>query len=124
MKLIAESINIMSKTIGPALRERNAAPVIDLAKAESAAGADYLDINIGPGRKEGDKLMEWAVNTVQAVSHVPLSLDSTNPVAMEAGLKTYKGRALMNSISPARFDTELPMVKKYNADMIGLLRGL
>jgi len=124
MKLIAESINIMSKTIGPALRERNAAPIIELAKAESAAGADFLDINIGPGRKEGDKLMEWAVTTVQGVSKVPLSLDTTNPVAMEAGLKIYKGRALMNSISPARFDVELPMVKKYNAYMIGLLWGL
>jgi 5-methyltetrahydrofolate corrinoid/iron sulfur protein methyltransferase len=124
MQLIAESINIMSKTIGPALRERNAQPIIDLAKAESAAGADFLDINIGPARKEGDKLMEWAVNTVQNVSNVPLSLDTTNPIAMEAGLKAYKGRALMNSISPARFNDELPMVHKYNAYMIGLLWGL
>jgi cobalamin-dependent methionine synthase I len=122
--LIAESINIMSKTIGPAMRERNAAPIQELAKAEVVAGADYLDMNIGPARKAGDELMQWMVNTVQAVTDVPLSLDTTNPVAMEAGLKVYKGRALMNSISPARFDAELPMVRKYNADMIGLLWGL
>jgi 5-methyltetrahydrofolate corrinoid/iron sulfur protein methyltransferase len=124
MKLIAESINVMSKSIGPALRERNMQPIIELAKAEEAAGADLLDINIGPARKEGDKLMEWAVNTVQGASNVMLSLDTTNPVAMEAGLKAAKGRALMNSISPARFDSELPMVRKYNACMIGLLWGL
>jgi cobalamin-dependent methionine synthase I len=122
--LIAESINIMSKTIGPAMRERNATPIQELAKAEAAAGADYLDMNIGPARKAGDELMQWMVNTVQSVTDVPLSLDTTNPVAMEAGLKVYKGRALMNSISPARFDAELPMVRKYNADMIGLLWGL
>ena len=124
MLLIAESINIMSKTIGPALRERNVRPVQELAKAEAEAGADLLDINIGPARKEGDKLMEWAVQTVQEVSSLPLSLDTTNPLAMEAGLKIHKGKALMNSISPARFDSELPMAKEYNANMIGLLWGL
>ena len=122
--LIAESINIMSKTIGPAMRERNAKPVQDMAVAESQAGADLLDINIGPARKAGDELMDWMVKTVQAVSDVPLSLDTTNPVAMEAGLKVVKKRALMNSISPVRFDTELPMVKKYDASMVGLLWGL
>jgi len=124
--LIAESINIMSKTIGPAMRERNAAPIQELAKVEVAAGADYLDLNIGPARKAGDELMEWMVKTVQAVTDVPLSLDTTNPVAMEAGLKAYigKGRPLMNSISPTRFEAEFPMVRKYNAYMIGLLWGL
>jgi 5-methyltetrahydrofolate corrinoid/iron sulfur protein methyltransferase len=124
MLLIAESINIMSKTIGPALRERNVKPIQELAKAETAAGADLLDINIGPARKDGEKLMEWAVQTVQEVTPSPLSLDTTNPLAMEAGLKVHKGKALMNSISPARFDSELPMVRKYNANMIGLLWGL
>ena len=56
--LIAESINIMSKTIGPAMRERNADPVQALAKTEASAGADYLDLNIGPARKAGDELMD------------------------------------------------------------------
>jgi cobalamin-dependent methionine synthase I len=124
MLLIAESINIMSQTIGPALRERNAKPIQELAKAEAAAGADLLDVNIGPARKEGEKFMEWAVRTVQEATTLPLSLDTTNPQAMEAGLRVHKGRALMNSISPARFDSELPMVRKYNACMIGLLWGL
>ncbi len=124
--LIAESINIMSKTIGPAMRERNAGPIQELAKAEAAASADYLDMNIGPARKAGDELMSWMVQTVQAVTEVPLSLDTTNPVAMEAGLKVYKGKGkpLMNSISPVRAEEELPMVQKYNACMIGLLWGL
>jgi 5-methyltetrahydrofolate corrinoid/iron sulfur protein methyltransferase len=69
--------------------------------------------------------MKWVVETVQAVSDRSLSLDTTNPVAMEAGLKACKGRALINSISlqPDRLKTELPLVKKYDADMIGLLWG-
>jgi len=124
MILIAESINIMSKTIGPAMRERNPQPIQGLAKAQVEAGADYLDLNIGPGRKAGDELMEWMVNTVEEVTDTSLSLDTTNPVAMEAGLKACHSKALINSIAPARFAEELPMVKKYNADMIGLLWGL
>ena len=123
MILIGESINIMSKTIGPALRERNPQPIQELAKAETEAGVDYLDINIGPARRAGDELMAWAVNTVQEVTDLPLSLDTTNPVAMEAGLKVHKGKALINSISLARMDEELPLAKKHTAYMIGLLWG-
>ena len=124
MILIGESINIMSNTIGPALKERDPQPIQKLAKAETEAGADYLDLNIGPARKAGDELMAWLVKTIQEVTNLPLSLDTTNPVAMEAGLKVFKGKALINSIAPARFEEEFPLVKKYNADMIGLLWGI
>ncbi len=123
MILIGENINVMSKTIGPALKERNPGPIQELVKAEVEAGMDYLDLNIGPARKGGDELMTWLVNTVQEVADKPLSLDTTNPLAMEAGLKVHKGRALINSISLARMEEEFPLVKKYNANFIGLLWG-
>jgi 5-methyltetrahydrofolate corrinoid/iron sulfur protein methyltransferase len=123
MILIAESINVMSKTLGPAMRERVAKPIQDVAKAEAEAGADYLDLNIGPARRAGDEMMEWVVNTVQGVTDLPLSLDTTNPVAMEAGLKACKSKALINSISLVRMEEELPFVQKYDADFIGLLWG-
>ena len=123
MILIGENINVMSKIIGPALKERNPKPIQELAKAEVEAGMDYLDINIGPARKAGDELMEWVVKVVQEVADKPLSLDTTNPVAMEAGLKVHKGRAVINSISLARVEEELPLVKKYDANFIGLLWG-
>jgi len=123
MILIGENINIMSKTLGPALKERNPAPIQEMAKAETEAGIDYLDVNIGPARKAGDELMSWAVKTVQEVTNKPLSLDTTNHIAMEAGLKVHKGKALINSISIARMAEELPLVKTYNASMIGLLWG-
>ena len=124
MILIGENINIMSQSIGPAMKERNPGPIQELAKVEDEAGIDYLDINIGPARKAGDELMSWMVETVQQVTDKPLSLDTTNHVAMEAGLKVHKGQALINSISPVRADDELPFVTTYNADMIGLLWGL
>jgi len=124
MILIGENLNIMSQTIGPALRERNPKPIQELAKAE--ADVDYIDLNIGPARKAGDELMDWVVKTVQEVTDKPLSLDTTNPIAMEAGLKVCQSKALINSISlqPERLEQELPLVGKYNASMIGLLWGV
>lgn len=126
MILIGESINIMSKTLGPALKDKNPGPIQEMARAEIKGGIDYLDLNIGPARRGGDELMKWVVNTVQAVTDMPLSLDTTNPVAMEAGLKVCKGRALINSVSlqPDRLQAGLPLAKNYNADMIGLLWGI
>ncbi len=69
--------------------------------------------------------MEWMVRTDQEVTELPLSQDTTNPIAMEAGLKVCNSKALINSISlqPDRLEQELPLVKKYNASMIGLLWG-
>jgi 5-methyltetrahydrofolate corrinoid/iron sulfur protein methyltransferase len=126
MILIGENINIMSKTIGPAMRERNAKPIEELALAETNAGVDILDLNVGPARRGGDEMMKWVVTTVQSVTDKAISLDTTNPVAMEAGLKVCKGKALINSISlqPDRLESELPLVQKYSADMIGLLWGV
>jgi 5-methyltetrahydrofolate corrinoid/iron sulfur protein methyltransferase len=126
MILVGENLNIMSKSLGPALRERNAGPVREMAKAENAADVDYLDLNIGPARKAGDEFMSWVVKTVQEETNKSLSLDTTNPIAMEAGLKVSCNRTLINSISlqPDRLQMELPMVNKYNADMIGLLWGV
>ncbi|MBI2851782.1 MAG: dihydropteroate synthase [Chloroflexi bacterium] len=125
MILIGENINIMSKSIGAAMKERNAGPVQELARAETTAGMDYLDLNIGPARRGGDELMQWVVETVQEATDRPLSLDTTNQVAMEAGLKVCKNKPLINSISlqPGRLEAGLPMVREHNASMIGLLWG-
>jgi 5-methyltetrahydrofolate corrinoid/iron sulfur protein methyltransferase len=119
MKLIGENLNIVSKTYGPALKERNAGPLRELAIAQTKAGMDFIDINIGPARKEGDKFMEWVVKTVQEVTDLPLSLDTTNPLAMEAGLKAHRGKALLNSISLERMAEELPLAVKYDCDFVG-----
>ena len=126
MILIAENINVMSQTIGPALKEKRAEPIKALAKAETEAGVHYLDLNIGPSKKFGHELMPWLVGIIQEVSDLPLSLDTTNVAAIEEGLKRCKKRALINSISlqPDRMEQELDICKKYNAQMIGLLWGV
>jgi 5-methyltetrahydrofolate corrinoid/iron sulfur protein methyltransferase len=123
MILIAENLNVISHTLGPALKERNAVPIQEMARAETMAGIDLIDLNIGPARKGGDELMAWTVNTVQAVTDTMLSLDTTNQDAIEAGLKARRGRVLINSVSlqTSRIDRGLAMAQKYNADLIGLL---
>jgi len=125
MILVGENINIMSKTFGPAIKERDAKTIQKIAVEETQARVDYLDVNIGPARKEGDQTMEWMVRTIQEVVDLPLSLDTTNPLAIEAGLKVHKGQALINSVSlqPERIEQTLPLVAQYNAKMIALLWG-
>jgi 5-methyltetrahydrofolate corrinoid/iron sulfur protein methyltransferase len=123
MILIGENINIMSSSLGIALKERNAAAVQEVAKAEAAVGMDVLDLNIGPTRKGGDELMAWVVQTVQSVTDKMLSLDTANMDAIEAGLKASKNKVLINSVSlqSSRIDRGLAIAQQYNADLIGLL---
>ncbi len=127
VKPIAESINIMGTRSGNAMKERNPAPVQEMAKEEAAAGAAYLDLNIGPARKDGTELMPWAVETVQAVVDTPLCLDTTNTDAMAAGFKvvTNKSQAIMNSISaqPERMEKLIPVAAEAGCDVIALLWG-
>lgn len=125
MILIGENINVMSRTIGLAMQARDPGPIQAMARAETRAGVDYLDLNIGPARKSGAEFMDWMVRTVQSASNLALSLDTTNQDAMEAGLKAAKGSVLINSVSlqPERMERGLKLAKDYNADMIGLLWG-
>jgi len=124
---IAESINIMGKRSGTAMKERNPGPVQEMAKEESAAGAAYLDLNIGPARKDGEELMPWVVEAVQAVSDTPLCLDTTNTSAMAAGFKVVKNKsvAIMNSISaqPERMEKLIPVAAEHGCNVIALLWG-
>lgn len=124
---IAESINIMGKRSGTAMKERNPGPVQEMAKEESGAGASYLDLNIGPARKDGIELMPWVVQTVEAASSVPLCLDTTNTDAMAAGFKVVKNReaAIMNSISaqPERMQKLIPVAAEAGCNVIALLWG-
>ncbi|MHB0915446.1 MAG: dihydropteroate synthase [Thermoleophilia bacterium] len=122
MKAIAENINVMSKSIGAAMAERNPEPIQTLARECTEAGADLLDINLGPARKGGPELMEWVVNTVQEVSDLQLVLDTSNHEAMEAGIKVCKKPPLLNSFSaqPDKMENILPLAAKYDCEIIGL----
>lgn len=121
MILIGENIHIISRDVSVALRERNAKVIQGLAIAQTEAGVHYIDMNMGPARKNPEETAEWLVKTVQEVSDLPLSIDTLNPVAMEAGLRACtKARPLLNSAS-GRTDSKeqmLPLAKKYNTDLV------
>jgi 5-methyltetrahydrofolate corrinoid/iron sulfur protein methyltransferase len=122
MKAIAENINVMSKSIGQAMQDRDPGPIQNLAQECTQAGADILDINLGPARKGGPELMEWVVQTVQEVSDLQLCLDTSNHEAMEAGIKVCKKKPLLNSFSaqPDKMENILPLAGKYECEIIGL----
>ncbi len=121
---IGENLNVMSKVLGPAMKEKNPKPIQEMVEKQSEAKVDYIDVNIGPARKGGEEMMEWLVKTIQEVTtDIPLALDTTNMSATEAGLKAGKIPALINSVSiqTSRFESGLKMAKEYDADLIALL---
>jgi len=119
MILIGENIQILAKVVSNALKERDEKPLQDLAVKQAQAGADYIDLNIGPARKDPET-MKWLVGVIQEVVNKPLSLDTTNPVAMEAGLSVCKIPPLINSASGKKESKEkmLPLAAKYNCDVV------
>ncbi len=122
MILIGERINGMFRDVGRAIQEGDKKIVQDWALRQVKAGADFLDLNVGPASENPIKAMEWLVDTVQEVTDTPLSLDSTNYDAIEAGLGRCKRPALINSVPADRPKLErvLPMAKQYGAAVIGL----
>ena len=129
MLIIAEKINIMSKTIGPAMRNREAKPIHELALAQIQGGARALDLNLGPATKDGPGMMQWLVKTVEEVtdSTIQLSLDTKNLEAMEAGLAVVtKHKPMINSTNADEgvLDKMMPLAAKYDADIIALAMTL
>jgi 5-methyltetrahydrofolate corrinoid/iron sulfur protein methyltransferase len=120
MILIGESIHIIAKAVSEAVRNKDVAPIQALARAQAQAGADYLDLNLGPARKEPGEVASWLVDTVQEVANLPISLDTMNPLAMDAGLKLCRKRALLNSASGKSESREnmMPLAIKYNTQVV------
>jgi 5-methyltetrahydrofolate corrinoid/iron sulfur protein methyltransferase len=120
MVIIGENIHVIAKAVSVAMRERDAKVIQDLARAQTEAGANYIDLNVGPMKKDTEETMQWLVNTVQGASELPLSIDTMNPVAMEAGLKHCRTRPLLNSASGKTDSKEnmLPLAKKYSCDVV------
>jgi 5-methyltetrahydrofolate corrinoid/iron sulfur protein methyltransferase len=122
MLIIGECLQIISKAVRTAIEERDKSLVQDLARRQVANGAQMLELNIGPQKKAGAEVMDWLVNTVQEVVDVPLSLDTTNPEAIKAGLKVCKKKPIINSTSadPERLAVLLPLAAQHDANIIAL----
>ena len=126
MYIIGENIHIISDKVKEALKNRDREFFMDLASRQVEAGASAIDINLGPRKKDWDQVFPWMVETLETVVDVPLSFDSTNVLAIEAGLKSVtKAQPIVNSTSaePERLEKVPPLAKKYNAKLIALTMG-
>jgi 5-methyltetrahydrofolate corrinoid/iron sulfur protein methyltransferase len=125
LTIIGENIHIISPKVKAAFETQDSKVIQGMALKQVKHGAHVLDLNIGPQRKRGVEVMEWIVEAVQAVTDTPLSLDTTNPAAIEAGLKKVKRQAMINSTSadPERLESIMPLAANYNAKVIALTMG-
>ncbi len=122
MKIIGEKINGTRSEIAKAVVDRDAGLIRSLAKRQTDAGANWLDVNAGtPSAREPDDLV-WLVNTVQEVTHLPLCLDSANPRALAAAMAHVRQTPMINSISgePHRLTGILPLVAEHGCPVIAL----
>jgi 5-methyltetrahydrofolate corrinoid/iron sulfur protein methyltransferase len=126
MYIIGENIHIISDKVKAALAEKDAKFFQELAVAQVGAGAQALDLNMGPRKKDWEELFPWMVETVEAVVDVPLSFDSTNLLGIEAGLKKVtKAQPIINSTSAEaeRLEKVPLLAKKYNTRLVALTMG-
>ena len=126
MLIIGENIHIIAPPVKAAIEARDTKAIQAMALRQVEAGAGVLDLNIGPQKKLGHEVMPWIVEAVQEVTDVPLSLDTTNLAAMEAGLQKCARPAMLNSASadPARLDSVMQLAAKYGARVIALTMGV
>jgi cobalamin-dependent methionine synthase I len=126
MYIIGENIHIISSKVKDAIKEKDAKFFQELAVKQVEAGAQALDLNLGPRKKDGEELFPWLVEVVEAVVDVPLSFDTTNLAAIKAGLKKItKAQPIINSTSadPERLEKVPLVAKEYNTKIIALTMG-
>lgn len=120
---VGERINPTArKKLAQDIRESRMQMVLDEARGQVEAGAPILDVNMGVPGIDEPAAMKQAVIQIQGAVNVPLSLDSANPVAIEAGLKAYAGKALINSVNGEEKSLRaiLPLARRYGAAVLGL----
>ncbi len=121
--LIGERINPTGKKrFKQALIEHDIGYILSEGIRQEEAGADILDVNVGLPEIDEPALLTEAVCELQAVTDLPLQIDTSNPVAMEAALRRYNGKAMVNSVNGKEesLRTVLPLVKKYGGVVVAL----
>ena len=123
IRVIGERINPTGKKrFQQALREGDLDYILAQGVAQADAGADILDVNVGIPQVDEPALMAQVVEGLQGALDLPLQIDSSDPAALERGLRQYCGKAIVNSVNGKQqvLDSILPIVKTYGAAVIGL----
>lgn len=121
--LIGERINPTGKKrFKQALLEHDIGYILSEGIRQEEAGADILDVNVGLPEIDEVELLTEAVCELQAVTDLPLQIDTSDPVAMEAALRRYNGKAMINSVNGKEesLKSVLPLVKKYGGVVVAL----
>ena len=122
-RIIGERINPTGKKrFRQALKEEDMDYILGMAIQQVEAGADILDVNVGAPGIDEKAMMVKVIKALQSVVDVPLQIDSTKPEVLEAALRVYNGKPLVNSVNgeKAVMDKILPLVAKYGAAVVGL----
>lgn len=122
MEIIAEKINGTRARVLEAIKQRDAAYIRDLARRQAEAGSHWLDVNAGTHPSQEGEDLVWLIEQVQAVTDVPLCIDSANPEAISMAVRELNKTPMINSISgePKRLEGILPIVAEYNCKVIVL----
>ena len=121
--VIGERINPTGKKrLKQALLDGDMDYILNQAVEQIDAGAEILDVNVGVPSLDESAVLPDLVKKLQAITGTPLQIDSSDPAAIEAALRVYNGKAIVNSVNgePDVMDDILPVVKKYGAAVIGL----
>ena len=122
-RIIGERINPTGKKLfKEALRRNDMDYILNQALEQTKAGADILDVNVGLPEIDEKEMMLRTVKSLQGITDVPLQIDSTIPEVLEAALRVYSGKPIVNSVNGEEksLETVLPLVKKYGACVVGL----
>lgn len=121
--VIGERINPTGKKrLKQALLDEDFDYILSQAIEQIDAGAEILDVNVGVPSLDDVKMLPRVVKQLQSITGLPLQIDSSNPEAIEAALRVYNGKAIVNSVNGEEkvMDAILPAVKKYGAAVVGL----
>lgn len=122
-RIIGERINPTGKKLfKQALVENNIDYILTQALTQVSGGAEILDVNVGHPEIDEKQMMVRVLKAIQSVCDAPLQIDSTKPDVIEAGLRHYNGKPIVNSVNgeEASLGAVLPLVKKYGASVVGL----
>jgi 5-methyltetrahydrofolate--homocysteine methyltransferase len=129
MLVIGEKINASNRSVGEAITRRDAEFMVNLAREQTAAGADFIDINAGarqdPGQSE-TAAIEWLIDIVQTATDKPLAIDSESPDVIAAAISKYNGSELMiNSVTAekTRLEPVGALAAKHKAKLVALTMG-
>lgn len=122
MKIIGEKINGTIKRVAQAVSKKDALFIQELAKKQTEAGAAYLDVNAGTNPEDEPYDLAWLVEIAQAVVDIPLCLDSPNPKALKAAVKSVDKTPIINSINGEKNKLEaiLPIVAEHGCRVIAM----